>query len=60
METNEALLITLLVLTIVMFLFVLIIYGKVVAIFEFYRPEIPPPASLRFTDSFLSTKKPLN
>jgi hypothetical protein len=57
METNEALLITILVLVCAMFLFILIIYGKVVSIFEFYKPETPPPTSLRFTDSFLTTEK---
>jgi hypothetical protein len=58
METDTALLISLLVLVCFVILLLVLIYGKVLAIYEFYRPTTPPPASLRFTDSFLSTDHP--
>ncbi len=56
METDTSLLIALLVLVCLVILLLVLIYRKVLAIYEFYKPTMPPPASLRFTDSFLSTK----
>lgn len=54
MDSTEAIVITLLVLVILLIVFQIEVYRKITAIFDFYKPEIAPNASLRYySTSFL-------
>lgn len=54
MEIVESLSIAILVFVILTFIIVCLIYYKILELFEFSIPEVPPPPGLRFSDSFLT------
>jgi len=56
-NTETGLLIAILVVTVAILLFLIEIYRKVLYIFEFNAPEAPPPASFRFSNSFVDKNK---
>jgi hypothetical protein len=56
MDTDTALLIAILVVVVLMGIGMIDMYRRIVAIYRFYGPEEPPPAELRFGESFLKKK----
>lgn len=55
MDDTEILVITCLVLIVCLFLFQVEVYRNVLMLCDFYKPQIAPDPSLRFSDSFLSS-----
>ena len=54
MDLTTGLLIAILSVVVLIALGIIEVYRKTLAIFRFYGPESPPPASLRFGGSFLT------
>jgi len=55
-DVDQGILIAVLVVVCVIFIFQIELYRNILAIMVYYSPDAPPPAELRLSSSFLSSK----
>jgi len=55
-DVDQGILIAVLVIVCLIFIFQIELYRNILAIMVYYSPDAPPPAELRLSSSFLSSK----